>query len=676
MAEPVQLLLFKSFLGTEEGIHSIILPDIFSSGGSLNLYIDKIGRARKLDGYERRNSSAVTTNGDASATKVVGLFPYRGVEGGTTTAQLIGVFDDGGNEWEIKRSANEGTSWTHITDLGPDSVGKLPDFAQYADDLYITNGVMPPKKWNGSTLTNAGGTQSPTPAAFPSSDPGNLTGHYRYKLVSIEEDGTRSPGSIASSVVSVTNGHNDVAWVADSNTEVIGYEIYRTTGTGGIYYFLHYVDGRNTVAYADNISDIVILENRALDEHGEAPPSTYFCENHKQRMWWLRTDENPTRAWWSDPGDPDSVYEDINFLDFSDSDTQGDVITGAVGNFGEALVVFTEKAVWSITGTGILIQNLIRDWNRDRKNAQTGSVSGQSVVRVPQGAKYASQNGEINTTTKRSLAYFTPFGDIRLFDGDDDLVISHPVKDTLARFNYGTRRKVHAVHDAINSQFIWFFPIDGSGECNYAVCWNYRWGVWYPWSPMPFASSCETDGLGSASSMLVGEANYSKGGYVYQLLKGNSFDGSAIQSQWMTKTIRGVVNVKDDLEEALSWRKRWRWADFLFRAFGNVTLTIEWLYGDTEDTEQAFHSETISPTTEAILSSDGQPILSSDASALVALKPFRQGKILLHKDDGDYMHHEGIRLRIGDNATTGSWALEAFTLAYQLLPGHNRRVQD
>jgi hypothetical protein len=57
MPVPLSVQLFDAFLGGQEGIHSIILPDIFSSGGSQNLYIDKYGRAKRILGYDNQNAS-------------------------------------------------------------------------------------------------------------------------------------------------------------------------------------------------------------------------------------------------------------------------------------------------------------------------------------------------------------------------------------------------------------------------------------------------------------------------------------------------------------------------------------------------------------------------------------------------------------------------------------------
>lgn len=670
MSEPLQVQLFNAFLGTEEGIHSIILSDIFSPGGSINLYIDKYGRAKKILGYAKANSSAITTDTGGSATKVSGLFNYHKNSGGSTTRQAIGVFDDGVNEWEIWKSTNSGSSWTFLSDLGSTPVGVLPDFAQFGDDLFITSGKVAPKRYDGTSVSAAGTTQSPTPTAS-STGTGVLNGIYRYKLVARLDDDTRKAGSVSSGQISVSNTKADLSWTADADTHVVGYEVYRTLGTGSIFYFLTFVDGRTTVAYTDNSSDAVLLANRALDEHGDAPPTVYYVEPHKQRMWWGKTDTYPTRAYWSDPGDADSVYA-YNYLDFSDSDTQGDVMTGMLGNVGNALIVFTERAVWTVSGTGGIIGDIV-DWNRDRSNAQTGCVSVRSACRVPAGARYMSQTGEVNSTTDVGVAYFSPLGDIRLFDGENDMVISHPVKDTVLGFSYAGRATTHVLHDPSNSHFIWFFPTGSSVTPDTAVVWNYRWGVWYVWDTQPFLSSVEIDSSSDASILLTGAATTGVGGFTYTFFSGNDFAGSSIAAHWMTKALRGLVG--QDSSPALAYTKRWRWADFLFQADNGIELTVEWVDGSASDLARGVGQARITPTTTTIVSANSSILNTANASSITVSLASNQRKILLHASDGRYLHEPGIRLRIGDNATTGQWALEGFSLGYQVLPGHNRRLQ-
>jgi len=668
---PVDLTVqvFNAYLGTQEGVHSVILPDIFSSGGSKNVFIDKYARVVRINGYTKQNSSAVTTDTGGTATKVVGLIPYRSTSGGSITRELVGIFDDATDEWEIHLSTDNGATWTFKIDEGSTVVGQIPDWAQFGDNLFITNGKVAARIYDGSTFGTVALTQSPQVTAVINTATGNLTGNYTYKLLSTIV-GVRQQGALASTSKLAVNEQMDLTWTADADTNVDGYEIYRTSGTGTVYFYLTTIDGRATTAFTDNLSDLTLLERRIMEEHGDAPPVSYFCEPHKQRMWWLRTDTNPTRGFWSDAGLPRSVYPE-NFLNFSDSETVGDTITGAIGNYEGLLVVFTEKAVWTVSGTGTVIGDIV-DFTKIRTNAGTGAVSGRTVVRIPAGAIYTDPKGEYQTTAVSSLAYLTPLGDIRLFDGDNDIIISHPIRETVKALSFANKEKSHAIIDSANDQAIWIFPKDSAGEPDTAVVWNYRFGVFYPWETMPFSSSVELDTSTDAATMLVGESLTSKGGFVYELFKGNSFDGSNIDSQWMTKTLYGV---NEEGQPALSNRKRWRWLDVLFRVDQDINVTVEWLTGASPDTGAAVGSTTITPNAASILSVDGSTIISNDGSTLLVALASAQEKAFLRDGNNDFLHDEGIRLRIGSDNTSGPWALEAMQLAYQMLPGLKRRDQ-
>jgi hypothetical protein len=579
------------------------------------------------------------------------------------------VLDDATNEWEIWSSTDQGATGSFLYDAGSGSVGQVPDAAQFGDNLYICNGKVQPRVYNGTAISATGLTQSPTITAVESATSGNLVGNYKYKLVSTIA-GVRQNGSASSTSVLLTNKQMTLSWTADANVSVDGYEIYRTSGTGTTFYYLTSIDGRATVAYTDNISDQTIFENRVLQEHGDAPPVAYFCEPHKQRMWWLRTDTYPTRGYWSDVGAPESVYSD-NFLDFSDSETVGDQITGALGNYEGLLVIFTEKALWTVSGTGDVIGD-ITDWTKVRTNAQTGSVSHRSAVRIPAGSKFTDQKGQEQTTSKSAIAYFTPLGDIRIFDGDNDLIVSHPVRNTIAAFNYAQRSKIWAMIDSANDQAIWCFPSGSAGEPNVMVVWNYRYGVWYPWSTMPFGHGVELDSSSDAATLLVGESDITKGGYIYAFQSGNSFDGSNIDARWMTKTLYGV---NEQGAPALSNTKRWRWLDLLFRIDQNTSVTVGWFPGTATDTADPLASVTASPSADALYSADGSAIITSSGSSVLIAVASAQVKNLLKTSSVDYLHDEGIRLRISSNDTNGQWALEAMELAYQILPGLKRRSQ-
>lgn len=669
---PLLTQLFNSFLGVQEGIHSILLPDIFSADGSRNLYTDKFARARRILGYAAQNGTAITTNGGGSAVLGRMLYPYRKTSGASPTRQLLAIVDDGVNEWELWKSTDDGASWTFVSDLGASSVGFTPDMGQMGDTAILTNGVITPRKYN-TSFSVAGGTQSPKPTAVAGTS-GNLSGTIQFKLVSIEADGSRHPGSLSSDPVQVQGERLDLSWTADPDTDVVGTEVYRTSGTGKVYYFESYVDGRTTAAYASNTVDADIIQNRILEEHGDAPPAgVYYCEPHKQRMWYFRTDTYPQRGWFSDPGLPESVL-DANNLPFADADTQGDHLTGSKGNYEGLLVVGQERSLWVVSGDGTIIGD-IANWTVTRSNARVGWVSHRTVARVPAGSKYTDQNGEAQATNISTLAYLTPYKDIRLFDGDNDIIISHPIKDTLATLNYASREKAYSVQDDTRDEIAFVFPSGSSGEPDTAVVWNYRFGVWYPreWG---FGHMVQQDS-GTEGAMLLGITNSRTvgAGLVHLLWSGHTFNGASFVAQWMTKSLYGAQIVGYKSQPALSFMKRWRWLDLLFETEQNTELTVEWLEGDTPANGSAVGSATFTPDSVGVLTMSGDTLASADGDALVLAAQSTLARVKLRRTGRRYLHHRGIRIRVYDRGSTGQWSIEAMNLAYQVLPGLKRRRQ-
>ncbi len=680
MAYPIQTQTFTVFLGTQEGIHSVALPTIYSSSGSRNLWIDKLGRAKKILGYAKQNSSAVTTNTGASATRLRDLRAYRQT-GASFTRQLLGVFDDGSDEYELWYSTNDGVAWTFIADLGGGSVDAIPDFAQVDNDLFFANGVVAPRLWNGSALSTAGpSAKSPTITAAVNAASGQLNGSYSWKMVSVDGDEVRSAGSVTSNIIQLQDEQADLSWAADSDADVVGYELYRTTGTGANFYFVTFIDGRTTTSITDNASDLDILEHRLLQEHGDAPATgSYFCEPHKQRLWWGRTDTNPRRVFWSDPGEPDQVGAN-NYLDFTDQSSVGDILTALHGDFEGMLVAFQERSIWTVSGTGQIVSDIM-DWVRTKSNAVTGTVSHRSVIKVPAGSVYTDASGQNVTTSRVMLAYFTPLGDIRLFDGNNDIIISTPVKETLKTYLYAQRTKIHAVHDVENGHVVWFWPSATAleDECTQAVVWNYRWGVWYVWPNMPMAASTTIETATDTQIVLTGEAQTTKGGFCYKFFSGNSFDGDTIPARWMTKVVYGTDNSWDvrNPQQLMPYIKRFRWLDLIAEAESDVTLTVEWMSGASSDDAvgRGSASQSIEPLGLQLITADGNGIQTADGSNITLPFDSVQKIINLEGSSGDYIQDVGCRIRISDDASNGSWSLEGMTLGFQVLPEATRRLQ-
>lgn len=669
---PLRFIPVGSILGDQEGMESLPLPSAFSSGGGVNLWIDKFASVQSILGYTRQNLTPVLTNTGAAATRLRGLFPYTVFAAGAQTRQTLGIFDDAAAHYEFRKSLDAGVTWTFVADFGAGSINTIPDFAQQGNALICTNGVVAPRLWDGTTLTTAGGSQLAAPTIADAGS-GLLNGNYQVRVVPIKSDGTRKNSSVTSLLTPLTNRKITSTWVADADVTVVGYEVYRTTGSGKIFYYEGVTATRLIVSFTSNSDDLALIEGRALAEYGDAPPvDATFVESHGERVWYGRTAALPRTWFWSDPGLPFSVYTAFNLFDCTDAESSSDVSTGATGNFLGMFVIWLERSIWTVSGGGT-VSGAITDFFRRRTNAQTGTVSHRTVARIPKGAVFTNPRGDTVTTDQVTLAYLTPFRDVRLFDGDNDIVISTAKKDTLATFNYAQRKKAWSVTDTVRAEVAWVFPSDNAGEPNQAVVWNYRFGVWYT-RDWPFACAIETSETDDASVLLAGEADTAVGGYCYLLWNGAAFVDLPIPAEFDTKTFYGSGTTAEaslNGQPLLSYTKRWRWIDLLFETSANLDLTVEWLPEESIDGSEQGSSAQAVQSLSTVVTGDGDILTTTDGSPLVvSVSPSRVR--VRFQINGRYLHSRGLRLRISSNTSQGFWKLVGFNIAYQLLEGLKR----
>ncbi len=685
MALPLRHILIGAILGDQESIPSIALPLAYSSGGSRNMWIDQDGSASSILGYTKQNPAAVVSNTGGAAMRVVALYHYIKQTAGVAVRQEIAIFDDGAAHWEFRYSIDVGVTNLFVSDLGASSAARLPDFAQAGNTLVMTNGVLIPQTWDGTTLAAAGSAQLAAPT-ITNGGAGNLVGNYVFRVLPIRTDGTRKSASVASAITFLNAARAGVAWIADTDVNVAGYEVYASTGSGKVLYLAGSVVGLATNTFTVNTADLDLIQNRPLQEYGDAPPTgAYFCEMHKERVWYGRLDSAPRKWFYADVGLPLSVYSAFNFIDMTDAESMSDFSTGATGNFKGMFVAWNERSVWTVSGTGSVIGALV-DFNRRRASAKAGTVSHRTVARIPRGAKYVNADGGLAQTDDVTLAYLTPFADVRLFDGDNDEIISFPKARTLARLNYAQRAKAFCVSDSVRGEVTWIYPADSSDEPSLGVTWNYRFGVWYT-RDWPFGFALEIEEANASSLLLAGEALLTKGGYLYLLWNGFTFDGSAIASQLMTKTLYGSGEYQDQSagttgNPLISNQKRWRWADLLFQVSGALSLTVGWLATEADDAAAVIASVSLAPMISMLETSDGSVIETSDGSILrVADTPTilraRFQDLSHFFNDGvsvnpKYLYSRGMRLRLSASSSTATWSMRGIDIVYQNLPGLKR----
>lgn len=654
VAAPIEIVEVSGFLGTNEAPGALTVRDFYSPSGSQNLYLPKGGRLATISGYAKQNNTPVTTNTGGSTATFRSLFQYRAESSGSFTRQLLGVLDDENNEWELWYSTDQGVNWTFISDRGSTPVGTLPDWTISGTNLYITVPKTEiPRVWNGSALAAAGASVLSAPT-LSSGGTGVLTGNYAYKVVPVlSATGIEKAGSATSNYFQASSQQITLAWSADADTNVGGYNIYRTTATGKILYFVNFSNGRTTVGYTDNTPDLTIFQNQALTYHGDAPPSgVFFCERHKQRVWWGRTTSDP-RTWYiSDPGQPDSVYP-YSKIDYTDGESLGDVSTGGTGDFRAMFVAWMEFSVWTTSGTGQVLGATI-DWNTRRTNARVGTVHHRTVAKVPIGAKFIDADGDLHTIEGDTLAYLTPFKDIRIFDGSGDTIISETVGDTLSNLNYQYRGKSWVLHDPLRTLLIWYFPSGSATECGDAVAWDYQSGAMFPWTGFgPFAHGLAVESSTVAQTIVVAQGAIATGGYVYQLWSGTTFDGSAITWAWMSSPFypRGADAsgpaslVLSPSGFDLTRRKRFRRCVIAFTKQSSVATVTIGVYKPTDSG-----------------SASAQFTRSVSGSELRQIK-------LIDTSTSRYYHNFGARLKFG---ATGFAEFDGFALEFQVLPGMKR----
>lgn len=660
MPIPPLSLTLGAFSGDAQAQSPWSLSSVYSPSGSINLYINKLGQIRTIDGYSKQNAVAFLTDTGGSVAMIRGLYQYRKIVAGVTTRQVLFVMDDAVNEWELHYTTDLGVTQTFITggDFGAGSVGTIPDFATFGDQLFITNGVIAPQMWDGVTLTATGATQLAAPT-LADAGPGPLNGAgFKYRVIPIRANKARKPGSVASAALVVQNRRIQVSWTIDTDVTVVGYELYRCTGSGLDFYLVAYIDGRTTNTYLDAMPDSTLITHTALAlvaSFGDPPPTgTYFCVSHKGRMWWLSTDTFPRRFWWSDPGDPDSVYQDRSYSECTDSDTLGDTLVGGTGEFNGMIVLWLRNSVWTVSGTGQIINNVI-DWRKKKSDATIGAVHHRATARVPNGAVFTDQEGNRQTVTGSVLAFLTPLKDIRLFDGVGDTIISFPKKDTLARLNLLQSAKSYAYVDELHGMMVWVYPADTDTEPSLSVAWNYWFGTWHEWTGTAFGHALAGAESSTVRNMvLAGQALTATGAFVYQLWNGTDQAGASITATLMTKGIYPPVaqyygtNGPADL----SHEKRLEALFLLFEKDASpTTITVGILPPDALDADTPTISRTIAGSSRVKV-----PTRQTAAGA----------------NPGKFFFGIGWRLKVTSTGTTGPWTLQAAEQLYVPLPGQTR----
>ena len=112
---------------------------------------------------------------------------------------------------------------------------------------------------------------------------------------------------------------------------------------------------------------------------------------------------------------------------------------------------------------------------------------------------------------------------------------------------------------------------------------------------------------------------------------------------------RVALGVDEGGGPLLEPQKRWKWFTLISEALASKNLTIQWY---------------------ANMATAGATARGSAAISMTATdRTHGQTRIDLLDTNGDHMRSKSIRLRVGDDADDGPWAVPVFALSYQVIPG-------
>lgn len=533
MPEVTRIPIFENG-GTAEDTSILALPPMFSDAGSANVRLEKNGQITVLDGWAQLNATPLQSTG-GQLLRFLGLFQYKKTDGSFASWVIVG--EDLIDETEVWHSTDDGATWTRLVNFPSASGAAVVDMAQLGDDLIIVwdDASIAPQLYDGATVTPAGQTRPAALTIVELADVGVLQGVYQYKQADIDEDGIVGPASPASPPTSIDDKRNNVTGIQVPTPPHTATRIFRTTGDGGVFYVVvDLTDGETE--YEDNLDDRTLLSRQAeIINSGEPPPATVkHVEDHRNRQFY----SDDSTVYPSDIALGDSVPPSNSFK-VGEGQQGGDVIVGMSGDYRGELIIWKEHSVYRLSGSGR------QTWNLIRTSAAEGTPTHRSAVLVPAGAKYAE-----GQTTTPSYAYYSTDNKIRLFDGENDTIISDPIQDTLEKTYYDFRRAVVGTHVPSYEWIVWWLPT-GVGPAFRTVAWDYSHGVMHA-DAAPYLPDLGTPWLGDSSleEQFIMAGSSWIDGLVYRVFNGTTNGGSDREAVVRLKPFdAGVPSIQKTLRD-------------------------------------------------------------------------------------------------------------------------------
>lgn len=196
---------------------------------------------------------------------------------------------------------------------------------------------------------------TPPPTA-PSGAPdiaGVLNGDYQLRVTYVNDDGTESNASPASTTETVVN--EQIIWTipvdsaAANEGRITKRRLYRTKAGGSAFYFLAEVANNTATTYQDNIGDSSLVE--LMEDDNTRPPNGAIVHIHKNILF-VVSDSDRSKLWFSKVG---GYFEGSTYGGFGSFPTtyykEFPADIKALATYGGELIVSGESFTYEISGS-------------------------------------------------------------------------------------------------------------------------------------------------------------------------------------------------------------------------------------------------------------------------------------------------------------------------------------
>ena len=279
---------------------------------------------------------------------------------------------------------------------------------------------------------------------------------YTYKVTFVNKQGFESNAS-AESATQTTAQALDTILVTNipvsADPQVVRRKLYRTVNGGSLWVFVDSIDDNTTTTFTDTIADealgsLTAPEAGDVSSDNSPPPQVGIIKFWKHTMFGAGDPENPTTLFWSN-SDSAEGWPTLNTASL-------DARITAIYESYSSLIVETELGKWQVSGDA-------PDFRTDKIINNIGCVGPRAAGETRVDGWAIDRDG------------------MRLYDANNPVKISEPIRDKFDNFNKEFIEVTHSISsknnncilmcvpnlsttDFTNDNYIYQYPVDETGQ--------------------------------------------------------------------------------------------------------------------------------------------------------------------------------------------------------------------